>query len=366
MKAIPAGRAWLAACAGALAMAACGGNGEDEGYAATLLVADTAAAANPYGGSSAHVDPNLVNAWGIVFNPQGFVWVANAGTSTSTLYDGNGVPQSLVVAIPDGLAGEAEPTGIVFNPTTGFPVSQGGLTGASVFIFAGEAGTIAGWSPTVDGTNAVTAVDRSAAGAIYKGLARATQGGADFLYATDFHNGVVDVFDANFNKVALAAGAFTDANLPPGYAPFGIQAIGNLLYVSFAKQDAAAEDDVAGAGFGAVDVFDSAGVLVRRLVAVGGSLNAPWGMAMAPADFGMFSNALLVGNFGDGTIHAFEPATGNHLGVLAKKNGTPISIEGLWGIAFGNGLHSQPTNTLFFSAGPGDEAHGVYGRIDVR
>ena len=365
MKGTPTGRAWLAACAGALAVAACGGS-NDDGYVATILVADTATMANPYGGSSAHVDAHLVNAWGIAFNPQGFVWVANAGTSTSTLYDGNGVPQTLVVSIPDGLAGEAEPTGIVFNPTPSFPVTQGALTAASIFIFAGEGGTIAGWSPTVDATNAVTAVDRSAAGAIYKGLARATQGGADFLYATDFHNGVVDVFDANFNKVALAPGAFTDANLPPGYAPFGIQAIGNQLYVSFAKQDADAEDDVAGAGFGAVDVFDSAGALVKRLVAVGGSLNAPWGMAMAPADFGMFSNALLVGNFGDGTIHAFDPTTGNHLGALAKKNGNAISIEGLWGIAFGNGLNSQPTNTLFFSAGPGDEAHGVYGRIDMR
>jgi len=366
MEATRSSRAWLAACAGALAIVACGGGDDDMGYAATILVSDTAAAANPYGSSSAHVDANLVNAWGIAFNPQGFVWVANAGTSTSTLYDGHGVPQSLVVSIPDGQGGEAEPTGIVFNSTGSFLVSQGGVTASSIFIFAGEGGTIAGWSPAVDMTHAVTAVDRSAAGAIYKGLARATQGGADFLYATDFHNGAVDVFDAGFNKVTLAAGAFTDPNLPAGYAPFGIQAIGNQLYVSFAKQDADAEDDVAGAGFGAIDVFDTAGTLVKRLVAVGGSLNAPWGMAVAPADFGTFSNALLVGNFGDGTIRAFDPQTGNLLGTLAKPNGTPISIEGLWGIAFGNGLNSQPTNTLFFSAGPGDEAHGVYGRIDVR
>ena len=368
MKATLTGRAWLAACAGALAVAACGGSDDDDGmrYAATILVSDTAAAANPYGGSSAHVDANLVNAWGIAFNPQGFVWVANAGTSTSTLYDGNGVPQSLVVTIPDGLAGEAEPTGIVFNGGSGFQVSQNGLTGASAFIFAGEGGTIAGWSPAVDMTHAITAVDRSAAGAIYKGLARATQGGADFLYATDFHNGVVDVFDSTFTKVTLAAGAFTDPNLPAGYAPFGIQAIGNQIYVSFAQQDAQAEDDVTGAGLGAVVVFDTAGVLVRRLIAVGGRLNAPWGMAMAPADFGPFSNALLVGNFGDGRINAFDPSTGNYLGTLTRSNGNAISIEGLWGIAFGNGLNGQPTNTLFFSAGPGDEAHGVYGRIDVR
>jgi len=366
MKAIRSGRAWLAACAGALAVVACGGSDDDSGYVAKILVTDTAGAANPYGGNSAHVDAHLVNAWGIAFNPQGFAWVANAGTSTSTLYDGDGTPQSLVVTIPDGLAGEAEPTGIVFNASPGFVVSQGGLSGASAFVFAGEGGTIAGWSPAVDMTHAITVVDRSAAGAIYKGLAHATQGGADFLYATDFHNGVVDVFDASFNPVALAPGAFTDPNLPAGYAPFGIQAIGNQLYVSFAKQDADAEDDVAGAGFGAVDVFDTAGVLVKRLIAVGGKLDAPWGMAMAPANFGMFSNMLLVGNFGDGRINAFDPVTGSHVGTLSRANGSAIEIEGLWGIAFGNGLKNQPTNTLFFSGGPGDETHGVYGRIDVR
>lgn len=368
MKAISTGRIWLAACAATLAVAACGGSDDDNdmAYVARILVSDTAAAGNPYGSSSAHVDANLVNAWGIAFNPQGFVWVANAGTSTSTLYDGNGVPQSLVVAIPDGAAGEAEPTGIVFNATSGFQVSQNGLTAASAFIFAGEGGTISGWSPGVDMTHAITAVDRSSAGAIYKGLARATQGGADYLYATDFHNGVVDVFDASFNKVTLAAGAFADPNLPPGYAPFGIQAIGNQLFVSFAKQDADAEDDVTGAGLGAVDVFDAAGVLVKRLIPVGGRLDAPWGMSMAPADFGAFSNALLVGNFGDGRINAFDPSNGSYLGTLSRSNGSAIEIEGLWGLAFGNGLNNQPANTLFFSAGPGGEAHGVYGRIDVR
>jgi uncharacterized protein (TIGR03118 family) len=161
-------------------------------------------------------------------------------------------------------------------------------------------------------------------------------------------------------------GAFTDANLPAGYAPFGIQAIGNLIYVSFAKQDALAEDDVAGAGFGAVDVFDTSGALVKRLIAVGGRLNAPWGMAMAPADFGPFSNALLVANFGDGKINAFDAGTGTFLGTLSKSNGSAIAIDGLWGIAFGNGINAQPTNTLFFTGGPAGETHGVYGRIDKR
>jgi uncharacterized protein (TIGR03118 family) len=347
-------RCWLAAGAAALALVACGGGSDNQGYVATALVTDVAGMQNPYSSSTSHVDPNLVNAWGLVFNPQGFVWVANAGTSKSTLYDGNGVPQSLVVAIPpNGAGGEAEPTGIVFNASTSFQVTQNGVTG-----------TISGWSPNVNATNAVLAVDRSAAGAIFKGLAHATQGGADFIYATDFHNGVVAVFDANFAPVTLAAGAFTDPNLPAGFAPFGIQAIGNQLFVTFAKQDANAEDDVAGDGLGALDVFDTAGVLVKRLIVPGGKLNAAWGMAMAPSDFGPFSNDLLVSNFGDGKINAFDPATGNFLGTLSRPSGSAIAIDGLWGIAFGNGLNSQPTNTLFFTGGPADETHGVYGRID--
>jgi uncharacterized protein (TIGR03118 family) len=356
-------RAWLSAWAGALALVACGGGGDGmSGYAATILVSDVAGAANPYG-NAAHVDPNLVNAWGIVFNPQGFVWVANAGTSKSTLYDGNGVPQSLVVSIPPGIVGEAEPTGIVFNASPGFQVTQGGLTGPSAFIFVSEAGTVSGWAPNVNLNSAVQVVDRAAAGSIYKGLAHATQGGADFLYATDFHNGVVDVFDSNFTKLATP-GAFTDANLPAGYAPFGIQAIGNQIYVSFAKQDALAEDEVAGAGLGAVDVFDTSGVLVKRLIPVGGRLNAAWGMAMAPSDFGPFSGALLVANFGDGRINAFNATTGTFLGTLSGSSGSAIAIDGLWGIAFGNGINAQPTNTLFFTGGPAGETHGVYGRID--
>ena len=155
-----------------------------------------------------------------------------------------------------------------------------------------------------------------------------------------------------------------DPNLPRGYAPFGIQAFGDRLLVSFARQDDQAEDDVAGGGFGFVDLFTNDGVLVRRLITQG-HLNAPWGMALAPDDFGRFGGALLVGNFGDGRINAYDPGTGRHLGELSRSNGEPIEIEGLWGIAFGNGINEQPTDTLFFAAGPGDEEHGVYGRIDV-
>ncbi|MGZ5713612.1 MAG: TIGR03118 family protein [Caldimonas sp.] len=355
------------ACLAAGFLASCGGGGDSmgssamTGFVATNLVSNVNTASNPY--SSSNVDSHLVNAWGIAFNPQGFVWVADNGTSTSTLYDGRGMPQSLVVTVPPGVAGSANPTGIVFNGSASFAVTQGGVSAPSVFIFAGEAGTVSAWSPTVNATNAVTVVDGAAQGKVYKGLATVTQGGAPRLYAADFHNGVVDVFDENFAPV-VRAGAFTDANLPAGYAPFGIQAIGNQIFVSFAKQDAQAHDEVDGAGLGAVDVFDTAGTLQARLIAPGGRLNAPWGMAMAPADFGPLSNALLVGNFGDGRINAFNPTTGASLGPLARADGSPIVIDGLWGLAFGNGLNAQPTNTLFYAAGPASESNGVYGRID--
>ena len=361
---------WLAASACALALASCGGGGSDSGMSAPLagtsyramnLVSDVNASGNPYNASN--VDAKLVNGWGIAFNPAGFVWLADNGTSMSTLYDGNGVPQSLVVSIPAGAAGGASPTGIVFNGLGGFPVSQGGTSGSSAFVFAGEAGTIAGWSPNVNLNSAVTVFDGAAASKVYKGLALASQGGANFLYATDFHNGVVDMFDSAFQPVASST-AFKDPNLPAGYAPFGIQAIANQIYVSYAKQDSAAHDNVSGAGLGLVDVFDASGALLKRLIAPGGRLNAPWGVAMAPTNFGKFSGDLLIGNFGDGTINAFDPSTGAYLGTLAKADGSAIMIDGLWGIAFGNGINSQPANTLFFAAGPADETHGVYGRID--
>jgi uncharacterized protein (TIGR03118 family) len=342
---------WMAAGIGACALVSCGGGsgsgdvsrdsefgvqgGAGASFTVTNLVADSACAAN--------VDPNLVNGWGIAFNPQGFVWVADNETSKSTLYDGNGVPQSLVVSIPAGKAGEAKPTGIVFNGS--------------------KAGTLAAWSPTVNPTGAITVYDGAAEEKIYTGLALAQQGSANRLYAADFHNRRIDVFDSNF-KLMTVPGGFVDPHLPAGYAPFGIQAIENRIYVGYAKQGANGEDEEAGAGLGLLDVFDTAGTLINRLVDPGGPLNAPWGIALAPAGFGPFSMALLVGNFGDGLIHAFEPHSGALRGTLRTAGGDPVQIDGLWGIAFGNGLNSQPTDTLFFAAGPGDEQHGVYGRID--
>jgi len=314
--------------------------------------------------SADNADANMVNAWGVAFNPFGFVWVANNGTGTSTLYDGAGKPQSLVVQIPTPSTDSGgNPTGIVFNASNGFAVSKGGTSGASRFIFVTEDGIVAGWSPTVDTTHAVRAVDRSVAGAIYKGVALSAGGSGQLLYASDFHNGRVDVFDASFTPVTLPSSAFTDARLPSGFAPFGIQAINGDIYVTYALQDADRKDEQHGQGLGYVDVYDPNGKLLHR-VASRGRLNAPWGVALAPAGFGTFSNALLIGNFGDGRINAFDPLLRFSLGPLTDQNRHPIQIDGLWGIAFGNGFVNQPVNTLFFAAGPGDEEHGLYGRID--
>jgi len=321
-----------------------------------------------------HVDPNLVNAWGLAFNPFGFVWVADNGSGDSTLYDGAGNPQSLVVQIPTPTASSGgNPTGIVFNGSSGFMVTAAGVSGASRFIFATEDGIIAAWAPNVDATHAIVAVDNSkGSGAIYKGLALSGDGSRQLLYAADFHNAKVDVFDSSFAPVDLAASTaarpssntpFHDRKIPAGFAPFGIQAIGGNIYVTYAMQDADKEDEVAGRGLGYVDVYDPNGTLLHR-VASRGSLNAPWGIAMAPAGFGRFSNTLLVGNFGDGTINAFEPVFNFQIGTLRGPDHQPLKIDGLWGLAFGNGLANQPVNTLFFAAGPDDEAHGLYGRID--
>ncbi len=379
------------AAAGIMALAACGGYGSGGGYgggggggtgysssmsstsfSATDVVRDTATA------GVAHTDANLVNGWGIAFNPNGFVWVADNGTNKSTLYDGNGVPQTLVVNLNNGLVAGAHPTGIVFNGGTGFVLNAlvgggnyighggygGALSGTSAFVFAGEGGTLTAWAPAVDTANAYVVYDGSAGGAVYKGLA-ITTGTTNRLYAADFHNKRIDVFDGTFAKIT-APGGFTDANIPADYGPFNIQAIGSQLYVTYAKKDPASEDEVAGAGFGYVDIFDLNGTLVKRLVGAGGALNAPWGVAMAPANFGTYSNMLLVGNFGDGKINAYDPTTGAWAGVLTKAGGQAIVIDGLWGIAFGNNLNSQPSNTLFYAAGPSDEAHGAYGRIDMQ
>lgn len=325
-------------------------------YSVQNLVSDGSVAA-------AHTDPHLKNTWGVAFNPFGFVWVNNNHDGSSTLYDGNGVPQSLVVSVPPASgSGIGSPTGIVYNGSADFNVSNGSLTGPSRFIFASEDGMISGWAPNVDGTHALRAVVTP--GAIYKGIAIAGNGSGNLLYATDFHNGRVDVFDRAFAPVA-SAGGFKDPALPPRFAPFGIQNINGNLYVTYAKRDAEGEDDVAGRGLGFVNVFDADGRLLRRVAAVKG-LNAPWGVALAPANFGSFSNRLLVANFGDGTISGFDVKSGEFVGRLRDGEGRVLKVPGLWGIQFGNGLLSQPSNTLFFAAGPNDETGGVYGSVTVQ
>ena len=338
----------------------------------TELVADAA------GGSAAHVDAKLVNPWGVSIPAAPSTapaWVANNGSQTSTLYDGAGVPQPaatpLIVNLAPGTGGAAfDPTGIVANSSsTDFLVSAAGKSASSAFIFDGAGGMIAGWSPTVDVTHAVTMYS-DAGGAIYKGLAIAANNGALFLYATDFHNNKIDVFDTHFAKQPTSATAFTftDPAIPSGYAPFGIQAVpgsgvagATQIYVTYAQQVAPANAASAtGAGLGYVDVYDTNGKLIKQLVAAG-ALNAPWGIALAPADFGTFSNALLVGNFGDGKINAYDAAAGTPLGMLADTAAAP----GLLGIAFGNDANSQPHNALFFAAGVNGAADGIYGRIDL-
>jgi uncharacterized protein (TIGR03118 family) len=355
----------IATCGVALAtLVSCGGSSNSNNmgpppqstFTAMALVSDGAVAAP-------HTDANLKNAWGVAFNPKGFVWVADNATNLATLYDGNGVPQSLVVTIPAGTNGDAAPTGIVFNGTQSFTVTQNGKSGVAAFIFSGEGGTIAAWAPAVGPTTAFTMHDDGAGGAVYKGLALAANNGNNFLYATDFHNNKIDVFDTNFNKVSMPGG-FVDTAIPAGFAPFGIQLIGSNLFVTYAMQDAAKHDDVAGAGLGMVDMFDTAGNLKQRF-ATGGPLNAPWGIAQAPGNFGTLSGTILIGNFGDGTINAFDAASGKSLGPVKSSNGNAIVEPGLWGLAFGNNLDNQPSNTLFFAAGPNDEADGVYGRIDL-
>ena len=304
-------------------------------------------------------DPNLVNPWGQSASPTSPLWVADNGADVSTLYTGavNGsIPQivPLVVSIPGGA-----PTGTVFNPTSDFVVRTKLGSAPANFIFDSEAGRITAWNRTVSGTTAQAEVTRRHA--VYKGLAIASAGGSNFIYAANFHRGTIDVFNGRFKQVHLD-GRFEDRNIPDGFAPFNIQALAGQLYVTYAKQDDMRHDDVAGPGNGFVDVFDTSGHLMSRLVSHG-DLNSPWGLALAPASFGVFAGDLLVGNFGDGAIHAYDPVTGAAKGQLMNTDNNPIQINGLWALRFGNGTFASP-DTLVFTAGIGDESHGLLGEIN--
>ena len=324
---------------------------------------------------AAHQDPNLLNPWGLSHGPTTPWWVSDNGAGVSTLYRGDGTAVPLVVTIPPPKGSPAgtiaAPTGNVFNGTSGFVVATSSGAGPSLFIFATEDGTISGWNPSADPTHAILAVDRSTVsqggfvGAVYKGLAIASNASGTFIYATNFRFGTVEMFDSSFHLVR----SFTDSRLVhtcplPNqcYAPFGIQTINGNLYVTYALQNAAHHDDVSGPAHGFVDVFDTNGNLIRQLV-LHGRLNSPWGLALAPADFGLFSNALLVGNFGNGRINAFDLNTGEFLGQLRDQTNTPITIDGLWGLAFGNDANAGKHNELFFTAGINDEADGLFGKI---
>ena len=331
----------------------------DAQYSATNLVSDGVVPA-------LHTNPNLVNAWGLASTPTSFFWTGNNGTGTSTLYDGDGVAQSLVVSVPGVPTGTTgTPTGVVAYTGSNFVVTDGAVSGAARFLFAAEDGSISGWSPNVPASSTVahTAIDNSGRTSVYKGLAFGMDGTNERLYATDFHNGAVNIFNSSFGEVATP-GAFQDPSLPAGYAPFNAADINGNIYVTYALQDGAAHDDVPGLGHGFIDVYTPSGTLLSRLVS-GGVLNSPWGLAVAPNGFGALSGDLLVGNFGDGLIHAFDVNTGTLEGTLSDASNTPLVIDGVWGLSFGNGQHNQSTNALFFTAGPNGEADGLYGRIDV-
>jgi uncharacterized protein (TIGR03118 family) len=342
-----------------VAISVAGANAATGRYVQKNLVSDGAVSATT-------TDPNLLNPWGIAFFPGGPFWISDNNGGVSTLYDGLGNIIPLVVKIPappGSTAAAGTPTGIVPNLNSNLFVIPG-TTDFSVFIFATEDGTIAAWSDVLDVTNAHIVVDNSqggsATGAVYKGLAVGNNATGVFLYATNFRSGKVDVFDSNFNPATLS-GSFSDPKLPAGAAPFGIANILGNLFVTYAKQNAAKHDPIHGAGLGVVDIFDTNGNLIGRF-ASGHTLNAPWGVAQAPFNFGPASTDILIGNFGDGTINVFNPLTRKFMGQLPDTSGKPITIDGLWALTFGGAQASDP-GTLYFDAGPNGEADGLFGTL---
>jgi uncharacterized protein (TIGR03118 family) len=348
-------------------------------YQVTRLTSDLAGAAN--------LDLILQNSWGVAFTPNASpFWIADNATGCSTLYDGTGVPQPspplrVKIPLPGGkIPGSAcmhvnpstppsvtpaAPTGLVFNPTTTFLVPGTNLP--ATFIFDTEDGTISAWTGGLNPRDqAVLAVDKSP-GAVYKGLAFGTNAQGIFLFATNFRAGTIDAFAPNGSNGFRATtpqevpGNLTDSGIPDGFAPFGIQNIGGVLFVTYAEQNAQKHDDVPGQGHGFVDMFDTDGNLLKRFVSRG-QLNSPWGVARASFTFGDFSGDILVGNFGDGTINAYDPATGNFRGTVRDVNNKPLFIDGLWTLTLGGGQNSNP-NTLYFTAGPNGETDGLFGTI---
>ena len=352
-KNIPRRLAWAFAllAVALVAVPISAGAGESQPYVVHPLVSDGAVPA-------AHTDTQLKNGWGLAARPTSPWWVADNGTNLSTLYDSTGAKQALAVSVAGG------PTGMVANLTTSFVVGSGTTARPALFIWASEDGIIRGWNPTSSATTALVAVDNSPEHAIYKGLAIATGPDGPELYVTDFHNAKVDVYGGNWAPINTP-GAFVDPKLPAQYAPFGIQTIGTRIFVTYAKQGKGAEDERHAEGLGIVDVYDTAGTLLGR-VAMHHHLNAPWGLALAPASFGPFAGDLLVGNFGSGRINAYEEqpnGTFEPRGELRGEDGKPIEIDGLWALEFGNAGANGSPDTLFFTAGPNDENDGLFGSI---
>jgi uncharacterized protein (TIGR03118 family) len=335
-------------------------HGPDNEFRQTNLVSDLTTV------GAQIVDPNLKNPWGLAFGPTTPLWVADNGTSVATLYGvspggATATQVPLVVTLPPM---DSSPTGQVFNPTDGFKIKSTAGKAPALFIFSSEGGQIIAWSPVADppvNGKSTAQVKFSSRSAVFKGLTIASTRFGTFLYATDFHNGRVDVFNSRFHLVHLP-GAFRDRHLPQGYAPFGIRAINGLIYVTYAKQDADRHDDVAGSGHGFIDVFTPSGFMLERLVSRG-ALNSPWGLEVAPRGFGPFSGKLLVGNFGNGRIHAYSLFSGRFDGTLRTEHHKPITIDGLWALQVGTAT-TGGTGTLLFSAGLNGEADGLVGALN--
>jgi uncharacterized protein (TIGR03118 family) len=318
-------------------------------YVQTNLVSDIP-------GLAANTDAQLKNPWGMSFSATSPFWVSDAGAGVATLYTGAGVKQLLVVSIPGpGGAGTGVPTGQVFNNTGSFALGNGSN---ATFLFASATGTISGWNGAA-GTTAITKVTGDP-GSSFTGLAIAGSGATARLYAANFGTGHVDIFDGSFAQ-GFTSG-FVDPALPTGYAPFNVQNVGGNIVVTYALKNPLTGDEIPGAGNGFVDVYDQTGLLLRR-VASDAVLDAPWGVTLAPAGFGPFGGALLVGNFGDGTIHAYDFFTGALLGGLTDAGGTPIVNDGLWALAFRTGGAGVDPNALYFTAGIQDEEHGLFASL---
>jgi uncharacterized protein (TIGR03118 family) len=318
-------------------------------YQQTNLVADT----STFG--AGRIDTSLDNPWGIAIGPTGILWISVNHDGSSAVYDGAGNQVLAKVEIPLDTANDASPTGTVYNGTSSFVMPSNGQP--AKFIFVTEDGVITAWN---SGAATTLVADRSAADAVYKGVTIANDGSGNFIYATDFHNGKIDVFDQSFNYVANKT--FTDPSMPAGFAPFNIATIGGQLYITYALQKGPdKEDDQAGAGNGYVDIYKPDGTFVKRFASQG-TLNSPWGIASAPSSFGQGSDMILIGNFGDGRINVFDK-NGSYKGQL-MNNGAPITIDGLWALTFPQSTAGNlDLNTLYFTAGPSEETYGIFGYL---